>query len=230
MPSIAFLPATVNLAEPPEFCGLRDLPKSYRYIGPLLARLPGELPREVADLPRDRPVVYFAMGSCGSARIVAGILEGFAGRPYRVIAPVASLIQGMNVRIPENVVVTGFVPAHKANPLADISVIHGGIGTVMTAAWSGTPVVGIGMQPEQEANLECLVRKGMARRIRKRAATAAAILDAVDALIVDEGARSRAREFQTVLRSWDGPARGAEFLRDTFGGGKVEPPQAHGRG
>jgi len=45
--------------------------------------------------------------------------------------------------------------------MADLSVIHGGIGTVMTACLSGTPVVGVGMQPEQEVNLECLVRKGI---------------------------------------------------------------------
>ena len=77
--------------------------------------------------------------------------------------------------------------------MADLSVIHGGIGTVMTACLAGTPVVGVGMQPEQEANLEALVRKGFAIRIRKKRLTAAAVLDAVDRLLGDETARAKAR-------------------------------------
>uniref|UniRef100_A0A7V4LCF0 Glycosyltransferase n=1 Tax=Desulfobacca acetoxidans TaxID=60893 RepID=A0A7V4LCF0_9BACT len=163
------------LAEPPEFAGLEELPPTFHYVGPIIARLPGEVPAEVANLPRDLPVLYFAMGSSGNPHIVARLLEGFAGRPYRVIAPVQGLLKGLKVRIPPNVMVTPWLPAHKVNPLADLAVTHGGLGTVMTACLSGTPIVGIGMHFEQENNLECLVRKGIALRIPKSQATPAAV-------------------------------------------------------
>ncbi len=78
------------------------------------------------------------------------------------------LLNGMPVDIPDNVLVTDWLPAHKVNPMADLSVIHGGLGTVMTACLSGTPIVGVGMHFEQEANLECVVRKGFGVRLRKR--------------------------------------------------------------
>jgi UDP:flavonoid glycosyltransferase YjiC (YdhE family) len=68
---------------------------------------------------------------------------------------------------PPNVLVTDWLPAHQVNQLADLSLFHSGIGTVMIAADAGKPVVGIGMQPEQVANLACLVRKGFAIRIPK---------------------------------------------------------------
>ena len=100
--------------------------------------------------------------------IKSKILEGFEGQPFRVISPVKALVEKLNVKVPSNVIATGWLPAHKVNPMADITVIHGGIGTVMTACLAGLPVVGVGMQPEQEANLECLVRKGFAIRIKKR--------------------------------------------------------------
>jgi UDP:flavonoid glycosyltransferase YjiC (YdhE family) len=206
------------LAEPPEFAGLPALPAKFHYIGPVVARLPGEVPPEVAALPRDLPLIYCAMGSSGNPHIVARILEGFAGQPYRVIAPVRSLLKGVGVRVPPNVLVTDWLPAHQVNPLARVAVIHGGLGTVMTACLSGTPVVGIGMHFEQEANLECLVRKGFAIRLRKGRATPEAVLGAVAELLHDPEAHRQALAFKEILEKYDGPANAARFLRDTFGG------------
>ena len=75
------------VAEPAEFSGL-SLPSDYYYTGPLIARQDFPVPPEVASIPRDQPVIYFAMGSSGTPEVVAKIIESFAGKPYRVIAPV----------------------------------------------------------------------------------------------------------------------------------------------
>ena len=123
----------------------------------------------------------------------------------------------MTVEAPPNVVLTGFLPAHKVNPMADVSVIHGGQNTVMNACLSGTPIVGVGMHPEQQANLDACVRKGFAVRLSKRTVTAPAVLDAVDGLLNDEYAKTKVMEFRSALEQWDGPANSAKFLRETFG-------------
>ena len=44
---------------------------------------------------------------------------------------------------------------------------YGGQNTVMNACLAGTPIVGIGMHPEQQANLDACVRKGFAIRLSK---------------------------------------------------------------
>ena len=168
-------------------------------------------------MPRDKPIVYFAMGSSGKPALVAEILAGFRNKPYRVIAPVKSHVQNKSVDNPENVVVTGFLPAHKVNPMADISVIHGGQNTVMNACLSGTPIVGIGMHPEQQANLDACVRKGFAIRLNKRRATASDVLAAIESLLNDEDAKSAVKTFQGQLAAWDGPENAARFLRETYG-------------
>ncbi len=204
------------LAEPEGFCEL-SLPPTFHYIGPLIARLDAPIPDEVLALPHDRPLVYFAMGSSGQPEVIARIVEGFAGRPYRVIAPVqAHLDKVRSVRVPDNVLVTGWLPAHKVNPLADVSVIHGGIGTVMTACLAGTPIVGVAMQPEQEINVDCLVRKGFALRIRKRRLTPERLCAAIDRLLADEEAQRRAKAFQKVVQAWDDPAIVRRFFEETF--------------
>ena len=127
------------------------------------------------------------MGSSGTREIVARIVESFEGKPYRVIAPVKfQLCQMPNAHIPQNVLVTDWVPALQVNKMADLTVIHGGIGTVMTAALAGKPVVGVGMQMEQVANLACLERLGFAIRIRKSRNPSREVQEAIAKLLKDQ--------------------------------------------
>lgn len=204
------------LADIPEWVGLSKLRPNLHYIGPLPLRLESDIPKQIEEMPRDKPIVYFAMGSSGKPRLIADIIEGFRDKPYRVIAPVETHIKDMNVDVPSNVIVTGFLPAHKVNPMADISVLHGGQNTVMNACLSGTPIVGIGMHPEQQANLDACVRKGFAIRLNKKRVTASAVLEAIDKLLHDAKAKEEVKKFQHELMKWDGPKNATEFLYRTF--------------
>jgi UDP:flavonoid glycosyltransferase YjiC (YdhE family) len=158
------------------------------------------------------------MGSSGTPEIVAKITESFAGKPYRVIAPVKYHLDKVpHVKIPPNVLVTDWLPAQQVNKLVDLSVIHGGIGTVMTAAYAGKPVVGVGMQPEQDANIAGLVRKGFAIRVPKSKDPSAKVQKAIEQLLNDSQARQKAEAFARVMTRWDGPCLAAELLVKKFG-------------
>ena len=204
------------LADIPEWVNLPEIRPNLHFIGPLPFKSDMQVPKEVEEMPRDEPIVYFAMGSSGKPEIIAKIIEGFKNKPYRVIAPVKAHIENLDVQIPLNVLVTGFLPAHKVNPMADISVIHGGQNTVMQACLAGTPIVGVGMHPEQQANLDACVRKGFAIRLNKYKVTASAVLSAIDKLLRDRRAKEEVVKFQKQLEKWDGPKNAAQFLYETF--------------
>ncbi len=207
-------------AEPPDFSGLEvpeRLAGRHDFIGPLFGGLPLEVPEAVRALPRDQPIVYFAMGSSGVEALIARLIPAFGGRPYRVIAPVAPLLRRLAIDVPDNVIVTDWIPAEQVNPMAAVSVVHGGIGTLLTACAAGTPIVAIpNGNPEQECNVECLVRKGIATRLRIRRLDVQQILSAIDRALVDEVARSRAREFQRSVLAWDAPENAARLLERRF--------------
>jgi hypothetical protein len=205
------------LADIPEWVGFPEVRPSLHYVGPLPVRIDRPVPEQVASMPRDKPIVYFAMGSSGKPALVADILAGFRNKPYRVLAPVKSHIEKMTLDIPKNVIVTGLLPAHKVNPMADISVIHGGQNTVMNACLSGTPIVGIGMHPEQQANLDACVRKGFAVRLNKKRATASDVLAAVNKLLHDETAKTAVETFRKQLAEWNGPENATRFLKEHYG-------------
>lgn len=209
------------LAECPGFSGQAmpaRLEGKYRFVGPLIGRLDVPIPEAILQLPRDRPIIYFAMGSSGVERVVVDVLRAFEGQPYSVIAPVAELVARENLTPPDNVVVTGWIPADRVNPMAQVSVIHGGIGTVMTACLSGTPIVGIpnGLV-EQEYNLDCIARRGLGVRLRQRRFKAADVIHHIDRLLSDEPARKAAREMREELLQWDGPENSARYLEEHFG-------------
>jgi hypothetical protein len=205
------------VAEPPEFSGV-TLPPNHAFIGPLIPGDEFPLPAEITAIPRDKPLIYFAMGSSGKPEIVAKILESFAGAPYRVIAPVRfQLEQVPGVRVPPNVLVTNWVPAVQVNKMADLAVIHGGIGTVMAAALAGKPVVGVGMQMEQVANLACLERLGFAIRVGKSRNPSRQVQAAIRKLLHDEQAKAKAAEFAKVVAEWKGPERAVEVLLEQYG-------------
>ena len=207
------------VAEPPEFSGA-VLPPGYRFTGALIPEDEFAMPPELRNIPRDRPLIYFAMGSSGTPSIVARLIESFAGKPYRVIAPVKfQLARIGGVRVPENVTVTGWLPALAANRMADLAVIHGGIGTVLTAALAGKPVVGVGMQMEQVANLACLERLGFAIRVQKSRDPSRQVQEAIARMLGDDAARTRAAEFAQVAARWDGPRSSAAALLERFGSG-----------
>jgi len=178
------------VAEPPGFSGAR-LPPDHFYTGPLIPRDEFPLPEEVKNIPRDKPLIYFAMGSSGTASIVANIVESFRGKPYQVIAPVKfQLSRFSHVDVPANVLVTDWVPALQVNKMADLAVIHGGIGTVMTAALAGKPVVGVGMQMEQVANLAALERLGVAIRVGKSRNPSEGVQRAIEKLTLQRDCKS----------------------------------------
>jgi UDP:flavonoid glycosyltransferase YjiC (YdhE family) len=156
------------------------------------------------------------MGSSGNQVVVQRVIEAFDNTHYQVISPVKAHIAGTRTIIPANVLVTDWLPAPKVNPLADIAVIHGGHGTVQTACASGTPFVGIGMQPEQEWNIDFLVRRGCAIRLSRHEVTRQDIIQAVEQLLNNQHAQAVAKEVQSEYQQWNGAERTAQFLASHF--------------
>jgi UDP:flavonoid glycosyltransferase YjiC (YdhE family) len=205
------------VAEPSGFSGAR-LPPDHFFTGPLIPQDEFPLPEEVRNIPRDKPLIYFAMGSSGTPEIVANLIESFEGKPYRVVAAVRfQLSRVAKVRIPSNVLVTDWLPALQVNRMADLAVIHGGVGTVMTAALAGKPVVGVGMQMEQVANLACLERLGFAIRVGKSRNPSRKVQRAIARLLNDKAAKAHAAAFAEIVAQWDGPRLATEKLVAHFG-------------
>ena len=214
------------LPDLPELSGLKetDLPPGYKYCGPLFAHpelpVPDEV-RRVFDSPGLK--MYCAMGSSGSPELLKKVISILKTNPgFCIVCATTSIIDPTELG-PNNdrFFATRFLPAPQVNELADIAVIHGGQGTVQTAVWAGTPVVGIGFQWEQQANLDGLVHAGAGIRIPILSVSEKSLLAAVEKVRSKEY-RSRMAELKDLVRSIDG-ARNAVQLMNRFLEGREAP-------
>lgn len=204
------------IAETPDITGVTQLPPNWHYVGPIFAHLDTKIPPETQawiENHAQKKLIYCAMGSSGNQNIVQQVIQAFGKTDYSVIAPVQA--HGIT-QVPANVLVTGWLPAPYVNGLADLAVIHGGHGTVQTACASGTPFVGIGMQPEQEWNIDFIVRKGSAIRLSRREVTPNQLINAIDYLAHNQMAHDVAKQIQSEYSKWDGAKLSAEFIISHF--------------
>lgn len=174
------------------------LPRSWQFCDPIFAKLDKEIPKKVKDYidSSKLPVVYFAMGTSANKKVLMKTLKGFDGLPVSVIAPIAAYLDPTDP-IPDNVLVTDWLPALEVSRLVDAAVTHGGAGTVQTSCEAGLPFVGIGMQPEQDINIESVAKYGAAIRLSRRGLTPEKLRVAITAILEDERFKDRAQELIT---------------------------------
>lgn len=198
--------------------GADPLPPSHHRVGPIFARLPGEVPQEVQELAAGtEPVVYLAFGSSGTRAVVMDAVRALEDLPIRVIAPVRDYLQAGDLdALPSNVTVTDLLPAHLLGPFVDAAVLHGGQGTVQTACATGVPFVGMGLSAEQRWNVQVSEQRGNAIAVapHRMRGSAARFREALHRVLFDPLVRRTAREVQREYALEDGAARSAQVIAE----------------
>ena len=151
-----------------------DIPTNEHYIGPifldeLFAKSFSEKSsmKETNDIKRhlQKPgkSIMISLGSSGTKELFLKILETLNETDYKVIAVYTSILKEDELpKLNDNILLKKFVPSLKTiNQSVDLAILHGGQGTVYTAAYSGKPIIGFPMQFEQHLNLEMLAKHGM---------------------------------------------------------------------
>lgn len=114
--------------------------------------------------------ILLTMGSSGDKRLFLNILRGLNKTNHRIIAVYTNILNEDELpTINENILLMKFVPSiEKLHKMVDLTIIHGGQGTVYAAAYAGRPVIGIPMQFEQHLNLEKMVGHGVGFMLSKK--------------------------------------------------------------
>ena len=183
-----------------------------RYAGPIYARLPLTLPERVERfLASPGPVVYVAITSTGPE-----LVRQAAGAALQTGARV--LVAGTTHELADlegpRTLVEPILPSHLVMPRVDAAVIAGGQGSVQTALASGTPFVGIPLQPEQHLNVHLAERAGAARLVPPNEVGSARLIEAIGELLDSPTHRDAARRLQAAMAAVDGPGAAADAILD----------------
>lgn len=182
----------------------------FEYTGPIFAEMNLPVPSAVAEaLERDGPIVYVAITS-STAELVREAVREVASTGAEVI--VAATVHDLSDLGGPRVTVGGILPSHKIMARVDLAVTAGGQGSLQCAMAAGTPVIGIPLQPEQEANLHWLQAAGAARRLPLPELGAGVLPALVREMTTQPRYRVAARTIRSAYAGRDGTALSAEAI------------------
>lgn len=234
----AMLAADLQLVNDlPGYYAGEDVGPHVRLTGPLFSR-PAEAavaPAIARQLePGALPRIFVSLGSSGEKPYLLAAIEAVASLSCRAVVVVPPHVCSLEEARSRSggsagvLLTDAFVPAHRVNAMADYAVIHGGQGTVQTAVSAGTPVVGVGMQLEQSANLEKLAHRGAGIRLARRRWSPDNVARALRRLMRIPAYRERAAELRAELLAIKGRQVTGELVWDLVrrkgvGPASVEP-------
>jgi UDP:flavonoid glycosyltransferase YjiC (YdhE family) len=175
---------------------------TFRYTGPLFARLDLPIPTRVESFLRaDGPCVYLAPTSV-SAPFLRDLVGAVEAAGARVL--VGATIHDARDLENERVMVEGVMPNHIVMGRVAACVIMGGQGSVQTAMSCGTPFVGMPYHAEQELNVALAERRGMAIRLSPADGRTARMTEAVNRLLHEPSFRANAQRVKGHYSGIDG--------------------------
>lgn len=121
-------------------------------------------------LKKFEKTILLTMGSSGDKQFFMTILQVLNKTQYGIIAVYANIIDEDELpSVNENILLIKFVPSiYKLHRLVDLTIMHGGQGTVYAAAYAGKPIIGFPMQFEQHLNLEKMVGHGIGLMLSRK--------------------------------------------------------------
>lgn len=203
------------------------MPKGFVVTGPVYAApKPGDtvdpIIKKVFRRDRgDQVNLFVTMGSSAQKRFLIEAAHAVKALPEdrfravilapKAVCPMKEILDILGSRA-DTYVTDRFVPAALVSALADITISHGGQGTVQTAMVCGTPIVGFAMQPEQQINLDHAVLQGAAIRIPKFFWNRRAIEDAVLKVCANGAYRQNAGRLGRMMALEDGRKKSADAI------------------
>ena len=174
---------------------------------------------KVFDPKISRPKIFCTLSSSGSEEMLKEVIRVFTygkGLEWNAIIlsphfPIekARKLLGNN----ESVYITDkFIPAIKVNAMADITVCHGGQGTIQTAIHAGNPIVGVAAQQEQFINLSNIESKGAGIRISRSKWNAENIQKSISKILSDKNYKESMLKLRDSIISIDGAKNAATTI------------------
>jgi UDP:flavonoid glycosyltransferase YjiC (YdhE family) len=204
----------VLLADMPEYFPIAADARHHRYIGPVPWSPSGTKPSWWNDIDKTRPIVYVTLGSSGRMELLPSVLEALAQLPVTVIATTAGRLKLASV--PDNALVSEYLPGDEAAGMAALVVCNGGSLTTYQAIQKGTPVLGIVSNLDQHLNMSYLSRAGIGDVLRSEKAGVEQIRMAVERLLNEAHYKDVTQKARHVMSDYSPRTQFSKFLQEVL--------------
>lgn len=200
---------TTPLLDPP-----RDLPPTWRYVGPITwsaARPDGE----TTPIERgSRPLIYVSQGSSGDGDLLRRVVRELRDEPVDVLVTTSDRCAPEELEaLAPNVRAARVLPTDDCLEAADVAIVAGGHLTTCAAHRAGVPVVVLPALADHLVWADRVEWLGTGLGMREPRPPGA-IRRAVRRVLRDERRARRAREVGRHLDGWNGAERTADFAEE----------------
>jgi UDP-glucoronosyl and UDP-glucosyl transferase len=187
---------------------------------PIRPEIPGDPDMPLPAWPErlvDRPVVYVSLGTAPLFNLpekFVPLLAGLAGEELEVVVTVSELNDPSALgELSATVHVERWLPLASLLPRCDAVIRHAGTGTTLVALTAGLPLVLVPQGADQFDNACACERAGAARVLMPNRVAAAAVRDAVRAVLADGSSeRAAARHIAAEIATMPSAAQVARLL------------------
>ena len=216
LPDLEFIhTGELNLYVYPE---LADYPRT-RPLGPHWQRLDSSVretdqqyavPASLAA--QDGPLVYFSLGSLGSADVplMRRLIGCLAATRYRYIVSMGPL--HAELELAPNMAGAEFLPQTSVIPQADLVITHGGNNTTTECLHFGKPMIVLPLFWDQHDNAQRVAELGLGVRLDTYRFTDAELHGALDQLLGDRALRDRLATGAAQIQARHGLRRAAGLI------------------
>ncbi|MFO8077809.1 MAG: glycosyltransferase [Thermoplasmatota archaeon] len=164
-----------------------------------------------------RKKILLTMGSSGDKQLFLNLIHALDETQHQVVVVYGNILDDDHLpMVSERILLKKFVPSlAKLHQLVDLSIIHGGQGTVYTAAYAGKPIIGFPMQFEQHLHLEKMVGHGVGCMLSKQSYDKHQFLSTVDNIIAKyESYEKAAKDLSVKLPAPNGEKIAAKKIHE----------------
>ena len=171
-----------------------------------------ELPAHLARADADSKLVYFSLGSLGSADVglMRRIIAVLADTPHRYIVSTGPL--HAEIELAENMHGAEFLPQTTILPLVDLVITHGGNNTTTECLHFGKPMVMLPLFWDQHDNAQRIDELGLGVRLNTYGFESGELSSAIAKLVADEALAERLRAASAQIRSHQGLEKATELI------------------
>ncbi len=204
----------VLLADIPDYFPIAADATHHRYIGPIPWSPSSNIPSWWNDIDKTRPIIYVSLGSSGRVELLPCVLEALAQLPVTVIATTAGRAE--LATMPDNAMVSEYIPGDEAAEMAALVVCNGGSLTTYQAIQNGTPVLGIVSNLDQHLNMSYLSRAGIGAVLRSEKADVQQIRRLVERLLNEPQYTDAAERARRVVLDYSPRTQFSKFVQEVL--------------
>ncbi|AOS61954.1 macrolide family glycosyltransferase [Actinoalloteichus hymeniacidonis] len=185
----------------------------FAFVGPCLGRR--AFFGEWSPPDNGLPIVLISFGAVFNEHsdFFHECVRAFTGMPWHAVITVAGGMDPADLGpLPPNVEVHRFVPHVAVLEHAQIAVTHGGMGTVMEALHTGTPMVVVPTSSIDGVTADRLAELNLGRTMKPEEVTAQRLIDAVLAVAADETIKRSTEEMREQIKAAGGATRAADEI------------------